>query len=66
VGSVERLLNIDEAAELLSLSPNTLYLYICKRTIPFIKIQSSVRFRESDLEVWIEERLVKPVKGGEK
>jgi excisionase family DNA binding protein len=57
---MEKLLTVDEAAYLLCLKPSTIYSYICRRKIPYIKIESSVRFRESDLMVFIKERTVKP------
>ena len=58
---MEKLLDVVEAADFLDLSPKTIYTYICKRKIPFLKINSSVRFRQSDLESWIEKHLVKPL-----
>ena len=61
---MEKLLTIDEAAAILSLSKKTLYAYISQRKICFVKIQSSVRFRQRDLEDWINERAVKPIRGG--
>ena len=61
---MDKLLTINEAAEVLQLKPSTIYMYVCQRKIPFVKIQSSVRFRPRDLEVWVERRFVKPLNGG--
>jgi len=61
---MEQLLTVKEAAKLLGLSIKTLYSYTCARKLPFIKIQSSVRFKASDLESWIRKHAVEPIRGG--
>ena len=62
---MEKLLTINEASQLLGLAKKTLYQYVCRRIIPFVKIQGNLRFRESNLEAWVEMQLVKPLRGGE-
>lgn len=57
---VGTLLTTNEAAYLLLLSPKTLDKDRCTRElgIPFVKIGRSVRYRRSDLEKFIAERVV--------
>ena len=47
----DHLLNVDQAAELLSVKPATLYQWAYQRRIPIVKLMGrSLRFRRSDLE----------------
>jgi len=45
-----------ELSQLAGISTNTLYYWIQKRRIPYIKMGRLVRFRVSDLEKFIDER----------
>lgn len=54
-------LNIKEAAEYLGISVQTLYQWVSKRKIPFVKIGSRTMFRESSLQEYIEAHEVQPV-----
>lgn len=51
---MQKLLNIDQAAAFLNLRPKTLYSYICRRRIPFVKIGSRVLFNPEKLEAWVD------------
>ncbi len=51
---MERLLTIQEAAEKLGVKPNTLYLWVSQKRIPHRKIGRLVRFRECDLEEFVD------------
>jgi excisionase family DNA binding protein len=54
VATMEKLLKIAEAAELLRLAPGTIYHLISRRSIPCVKLSKRcVRFRQSELEQWI-------------
>ena len=55
-----RLLRNDEAAKFLNLSEKTLNKDRCTREIgiPFVKLGRAVRYRVSDLEKFIAERVV--------
>lgn len=55
-----RLLTPDEVAEMTGLSTETLAQWRSQRRgIPFIKIsRNCVRYRQQDLDLWLEERLV--------
>jgi len=52
------LLKNTEAANLLKIKPETLAVWRAEHryNIPFIKVGRSVRYRLSDLEVWLESR----------
>lgn len=51
---MERLLDIREAAALLRIKPQTLYLWVSQKRVPHHKIGRLVRFTESDLQSFIE------------
>jgi excisionase family DNA binding protein len=51
---MDRLLTISEAAQVLGIRPQTLYLWVSQRRIPFRKIGRLVRFTESDLQDFVE------------
>lgn len=48
----DRLLEIEEAAELLQVKKGTLYSWVSKGTIPFRKVGSLVRFHRGELLEW--------------
>ncbi len=47
------LLKAPEVAERLKISIKTVRKWTCEKKIPYIKIGSSVRFREDDIEAWL-------------
>jgi excisionase family DNA binding protein len=57
---VKRLLTISEAAALLGVKPQTLYLWVSLRRIPHRKIGRLVRFTEADLEEYVEKQRQQP------
>jgi excisionase family DNA binding protein len=57
------LLDVNGAAEFLSLKQSRIRAAVFRREIPYLKIGGLVRFRRSDLERWIESRLVSPAAG---
>lgn len=57
----ENLLRTDEAAERLSLSPNTLRNWRTRRIGPrYVKCGGDVRYRSADLTAFIESNIVEP------
>src|SRR5690349_17807240 len=51
----DRLMNIREAAQLMSLSPGSVYHYVSQGRIPVVRLSSRcIRFRRSDLLKWWE------------
>jgi excisionase family DNA binding protein len=53
----EKLINVDEAAEILCLSKRTVWQMALERRLPCVRLSKRcVRFRASELSRWIEER----------
>jgi excisionase family DNA binding protein len=52
----ERLLTVKELSGILSISHKTVYSYVARNMIPYIKIQSSVRFRPKHIASWLSQR----------
>jgi len=48
-----RLLAAKELADILAISPKTLYSYVTRGMIPYFKIESNVRFRARDVSDWL-------------
>jgi len=51
---MERLLTIDEVAQMLSLSVGKVRRLIYDKQFPYVKIACSYRFRLSEINAWIE------------
>ncbi|MCP4602761.1 MAG: helix-turn-helix domain-containing protein [Proteobacteria bacterium] len=49
------LLNVKEVADFLRINVSTVYSWAQNGELPAIKIGRSWRFRQSDLEIWLEE-----------
>jgi len=49
----KRLLNVGEAAEYLGVTKGTLYVWACRRKVPFVKIGRLTKFDLRDLDKWI-------------
>jgi excisionase family DNA binding protein len=49
-------LTVKEVAQLLAISPKTIYAYVARNMIPHYKIEASVRFRPKDLVAWLRSR----------
>jgi len=56
---MEKLLTIPEASEILNLSIHTIRAYASKRKLPIIKLGRTIRFKESELQRYIDERMEK-------
>jgi excisionase family DNA binding protein len=54
-GGMETYLTIEEVAAYLKLANQTIRKYVLNKTIPYRKVQKSVRFRLSEIERWIDE-----------
>lgn len=55
----DRLLNVEEVADLLGVSEKTIYNWVYERRIPHVKpTRGTVRFKVSALRQWIESRSV--------
>jgi excisionase family DNA binding protein len=53
-GGMETYLTIEEVAAYLKLAQQTIRKYVLKKSIPYRKVQKSVRFRLSEIERWID------------
>ncbi len=51
--TTDRLMTTQEVAEYLGLSLETIYRFTTKRSIPFLKIGHSLRFKQSDVEEYL-------------
>jgi excisionase family DNA binding protein len=56
---VEKLLDTAEIAEQLGMSVSTIRKWVHYGFIPHVKLGRAVRFREKDIQTWIEERTEK-------
>ncbi len=53
---MDKLLTIDQMAEILGVQKSTLYQWTHTGFIPHIKLGRFVRFRESDVNNWLEKK----------
>jgi excisionase family DNA binding protein len=49
-----------EVEELLRIDVKTVYSYVRRGLLPYVKIQSNVRFLRSEILKWMEERQYRP------
>ncbi len=59
--TTNRLLTLEETAAYLGVSKLTMYEWVNKRKIEYIKVGRLVKFRERTIEQWIEKHTVKPL-----
>ena len=64
VDQLDPVLTIRETAEYLKLSKSKVYLMVKRKEIPHLKMGKSVRIRQSDLQEWLEQKIV--FKNGDK
>ena len=60
----EKLLTVKEVAELLNLTPWTVYQLVYKKEIPFVKISKIIRFEQNKILSFIQENsydIIKPI-----
>ena len=51
---METYLTIEELANYLNFAEQTIRRWVAKREIPFHKVKGAIRFRVSEIELWIE------------
>ena len=56
---MSKLLTMAEASEYLGISKLTLYGWVSARKLGFIKVGRLVKFKQQDLDKWIDEHTVK-------
>ncbi|MFH1374777.1 MAG: helix-turn-helix domain-containing protein [bacterium] len=54
---MDRLLTVQEIADLLGIQPSTVYQWTHEGFIPHVKLGRLVRFREGEVSQWIEKKL---------
>ncbi len=54
------LIGIGSASQLLGVSSGTLYVWVCQKKIPYVKIGRLTKFDPNDLNAWIQDRKVAP------
>ncbi len=59
VFEIERLLGIEELAKYLGISKGTLYVWVCHRKIPYLKIGGSVKFDLREIESWLKNKRIR-------
>lgn len=50
------LLTVAEVAEYLRVKPRTVYQWVWRRRIPFLKAGATVRFRRAEIDEWLARR----------
>jgi excisionase family DNA binding protein len=55
----KRYLGIIELSEYLGLTKGTLYVWVCQRKIPFLKIGKLVKFDLEEIGDWLKDKRVK-------
>ena len=53
---MEKLLTIKQVSEALQVSPSLVYKWVHYDFMPYIKLGNLLRFRESDLVIWLKRR----------
>jgi len=59
---MEHLVGPQDAAKMLGVRVPTIYTWVARRKIPFIKVGAALRFRPSALEDWVKGSERMPVK----
>ena len=58
---MERLLNVNDVADMLGIAPKSVYRLVAERKIPYTKpTRMTLRFRRSVIEDWLESRSLLP------
>jgi excisionase family DNA binding protein len=63
---LKEILNIDELSEYLRIKKSSLYSKVERKEIPYYKLGHLVRFKKSDIDLWMEKSRVEPSRVKEK
>ena len=65
-GTVMKLMTIKDVAKKLGVSENWVYshLRVRKPLVPHVRLGGNIRFREEDIDIWIEEQVRNAVRMG--
>ncbi|OGW81234.1 MAG: hypothetical protein A3G33_06010 [Omnitrophica bacterium RIFCSPLOWO2_12_FULL_44_17] len=63
---MDELWTAEEASQYLRVHKETIYRWVTRRQMPFIKLPHGIRFRRSDIDRWLAKRssLGRPVRKG--
>ncbi|MDD5431663.1 MAG: helix-turn-helix domain-containing protein [Candidatus Omnitrophica bacterium] len=56
---VKRFLNVEELAEYLGFAVGTLYVWVCRKKIPYLKIGRTVKFDLQEIENWLKDKRIR-------
>ena len=59
----KKLLDVQQASDMLNLAVPTLYKMTCRKAIPYLKIGSRVLFDEDKLDEWLKSKEISPISG---
>ena len=62
VNITKAFLTPDDLAEFLAISKTTIYRLVAKRQLPFHKLGGSLRFRKDEIEKFLENGRIEPIK----
>jgi excisionase family DNA binding protein len=54
----KRYVNPQELSEYLGLSKGTLYVWVCRRQIPYLKVGKLLRFDLKEIEGWLKDKRI--------
>ena len=57
---MENLMGVDDLAEYLKVNKQTVYNWVSRKEIPFIKIGDLVRFEREDISLWLRNKTFRP------
>jgi excisionase family DNA binding protein len=60
-----RYINVNELSEFIGIPKGTLYVWVCQKRIPYVKIGGLLRFDLREIDSWIKERSFKVLEFGE-
>ena len=60
LNSSSHLLTVSELSQVLSIAEKTIYGYVSRGLIPYVKIQSNIRFRPRTIAKWLATREFEP------
>ncbi len=59
-GETDELLTVKELEAMLKIDAKTIYGYVQKQLIPYVRIQTNLRFRRAEIFEWIEQQTYRP------
>jgi len=55
----KRFLSIHELSQYLGLAKGTLYVWVCHKQIPYLKVGRLVKFDKQEIDAWLKQKRVK-------